>query len=395
MVFCPNHKCKARHNAATAEICQSCETPLILNQNYRLIRPLVNLEQSGNTEVFEIEDRRCMDQPNPSPKVLKLLKYNGGDLERLFKQEANYLQTLDHPAIPNIDRSDRADQGYFSIAASSTHRPIHYFVMEKVAGHNLRDWIQKHPTLDNATLWQWLRDLLAILDYLHTKDIWHRDIKPSNIMLRPDGQLVLIDFGAVKQVRPRLEEAGDLPDRPDLTVTDTCVFAAGYTPSEQIRGKTVQQSDLYALGRTCVHLLTQIPPYDLEEDTAGNLVWRDKAPDVSPVLAAWIDRLMAPFVRDRPQSAAEVLTYIQSDTILPPPQPPSADEGSTLPESPYSQSSSATAALSEGMSFSWGLLVNLLLFAVLLVSGLLWWQAHENSQPVEGPNQQVKHYPSA
>lgn len=393
MVYCPNPKCEERLNSAVAAICQSCATPLTLNQSYRLRQPLVKLGQSGNTEVFEIEDLRCTDQSDPTPKVLKLLKYNGGDLERLFKQEANYLQTLDHPAIPKIDRQDQADNGYFSIVEPSTHRQIHYFVMEKVEGENLRDWIQKHPPIDNTTLWQWLRDLLTILDYLHTKNIWHRDIKPSNIMLRPDGQLVLIDFGAVKQVRPHPEEAGDIPNRPDITVTDTCVFAAGYTPSEQIRGKTVQQSDLYALGRTCVHLLTQIPPFDLEEDNAGNILWRYKAPEVSSVLAEWIDRLMAPFVRDRPQSAAVVLSYIQSEKILPPPQPQNLDETSTLTESSNSQSSSEMVTALERTPVPWGWLLNLILFSVLLVSGLLWWQAHENSQPIEEPNQQVKQYP--
>ncbi|ABW30261.1 serine/threonine-protein kinase [Acaryochloris marina] len=372
MVYCPNPKCKQRQNPATAEICQSCETPLILNQNYRLIRPLVNLERSGNTEVFEIEDLRSSDS---APKVLKLLKYNGGDLERLFKQEAIYLQSLDHPAIPKIDPQDRAGDGYFSVVEPATRREIHYFVMEKVEGKNLRDWLQEQAPIDSATLLKWLRELLTILDYLHAQNIWHRDIKPSNIMLRPDGQLVLIDFGAVKQVRPHPEEAGDIPPRPDITVTDTCVFAAGYTPPEQMDGRTVQQSDFFALGRSCVHLLTQIPPYNLRVDDGGQLVWREKVPDVSVVLADWIDQLMSPLVRDRPQTAAEVLKHIQPDNLVSPPQAQNLSEGE------ISQS-----------SFPWGSLLNLILFSILLISGLLWWQAHENSQPAEETNQQVQHH---
>ncbi|UJB69246.1 serine/threonine protein kinase [Acaryochloris sp. 'Moss Beach'] len=374
MVYCPNPKCKQRQNPATAEICQSCETPLTLNQNYRLIRPLVNLERSGNTEVFEIEDLRCANQPEPKPKVMKLLKYNGGDLERLFKQEANYLQGLDHPAIPKIDRLDFAENGFFSFVAPLTNRKVHYFVMEKVEGDNLRDWMQQHSPMDNSTLLKWLRELLTILDYLHTQNIWHRDIKPSNIMLQPDGQLVLIDFGAVKQIRPHREEAGDIPPRPDITVTDTCVFAAGYTPPEQMDGRTVQQSDFFALGRSCVHLLTQIPPYNLRVDDGGQLVWREKVPDISVVLADWIDQLMSPLVRDRPQSAAEVLSHIQSENILPPPQTQDSSEGE----------------VSSGSS-PWGSLLNLILFSILLISGLLWWQAHENSQPIQDTNQQVQH----
>ena len=362
MVYCPNPKCKHRQNSATAEICQGCQTSLTLNRCYRLVQPLVSFDQCGNTEIFDVIDLRQGDRLAPSRKLVKILKYNGGDLERLFRQEASHLQVLDHPAIPKIFPEDRTDEGYFSVSVPSTRREVYYFVMEKVEGHNLRDWIQQHPPIDSSTLLKWLQDLLAILDYLHRNKIWHRDIKPSNIMLGAAEQLVLIDFGAVKQVRPRPEEAVDFPQRRDITVTDTCIFAAGYTPPEQIRGKTVQQSDFYALGRTCVHLLTQIPPYDLEEDDSGQLVWREQVSAVSTPLADWIDKLMAPLVRDRPPTAAEVLKSLGSDRIIPPPKPP---------------------------NLVWVYLLNMVLFSILLISGVLWWQAWQNSEDNQESSQGI------
>jgi len=361
MVYCPNPKCKHRQHSATAKICQNCDTSLTLNNCYRLIQPLINLEQFGNTELFEVEDQRWVDQPHKCRKVMKILRYNGGDLERLFKQEASHLQTLDHPAVPKIYPEDRSDEGYFSISVPANQQDVYYFVMEKIEGFNLRNWIEKHAPIDSSTLLQWLRELLTVLNYLHKNRIWHRDIKPSNIMLKPDGQLVLIDFGAVKQVRLHRQEGAELSNRPDITVTETGIFSAGYTSPEQMDCKTVQQSDLYALGRTCVHLLTKMSPHALKVDDSGQLTWRHKAPDVSPPLADWIDRLMSPLVCDRPQTAAQVLGYLHSNRIIPPPK-------RRVPV--------------------WLYLLNLALFVVLIISSVFWWQADQRSQPTFDQNQQ-------
>jgi serine/threonine protein kinase len=105
------------------------------------------------------------------------------------------------------------------------------------------------------------------LDKLHRQGLWHRDIKPSNIMLKPDGQLVLIDFGTVG-------------------VGETRIISTYYTPQEQIEGKTVPQSDFFALGRTFAYLLTGRHPYDLPQDAeTEQLVWRNLASPISSALA--------------------------------------------------------------------------------------------------------------
>jgi hypothetical protein len=114
-------------------------------------------------------------------------------------------------------------------------------------------------------------------------------------MVRPNGQLVLIDFGAVREVTPTLlvkAGAGQL-------LTGIC--SPGYAPPEQIEGRPLPQSDFFALGRTMVHLLTGKHPLNLAVDVyTGNLLWRNYAPTITEPLADLIDDLMAPLPGKRP-----------------------------------------------------------------------------------------------
>jgi serine/threonine protein kinase len=140
----------------------------------------------------------------------------------------------------------------------------------------------------------WLKQLVEILDKVHQQGLWHRDIKPSNIMLQPNGNLVLIDFGAVG-------------------VGETRIISADYSPTEQMEGKTVLQSDFFALGRTFVYLLTGKRPWDLRKNsTTERLIWRYLAPSISSNLAQLIDDLMAPAPANRPKNTQEILRRIQA-----------------------------------------------------------------------------------
>ncbi|NJO49496.1 MAG: hypothetical protein HC840_08670 [Leptolyngbyaceae cyanobacterium RM2_2_4] len=133
---------------------------------------------------------------------------------------------------------------------------------------------------------------------LHNNSVqqcFHRDIKPSNIICRPNGQLVLIDFGAVREVTPTmLVKVGG-----GQALTGIC--SPGYAPPEQIDGRPLPQSDFFALGRTLVHLLTSKHPLELDVDLyTGELRWRDQAPSIRAPLADLIDHLMSPVVGRRP-----------------------------------------------------------------------------------------------
>jgi eukaryotic-like serine/threonine-protein kinase len=146
--------------------------------------------------------------------------------------------------------------------------------------------------------------LTEILHSIHQQQYFHRDIKPPNIMLKPNGQLALIDFGTAREVTQTFMQKLE-----GQQVTG--IISAGYTPPEQMNGKAVPQSDFFALGRTFVYLLTGNHPSQFSEDSrTGELLWRDSAKDISPKLGDLINYLMAPFPGNRPQDTQEVLQKI-------------------------------------------------------------------------------------
>ena len=292
MSYCINPKCSARCNPDRLEHCQACETPLLIQGRYRLIRPLRDLDEWGNTEIFEVDDQGVS-------KVLKILKTPR--LLSLFEREVKTLQQLQHPGIPQVE-----PDGYFPLSLENGLE-VYCLVMEKITGENLEQWMEQREPIDQALALKWLGQLAEILDQVHRNELFHRDIKLSNIMLRPNDQLALIDFGTVRKVtNTYLAKIGG---RRDVT----SVVSPGYTPLEQINGKAVPQSDFYALGRSFVYLLTGKHPVDFDEDIqTGQLNWRDHAPQISPWFANLIDDLMAPFPGQRPLNAQEIMRRLSS-----------------------------------------------------------------------------------
>jgi serine/threonine protein kinase len=182
--------------------------------------------------------------------------------------------------------------------------------MEKIEGQNLEEWVEQYGKISQKLALNWLTQLLEILKYLHENHFFHRDIKPTNIIIRPDGQLVLIDFGSVREVSSTYLSklsAGFKQEEfyePSVTITGT----AGYIPLEQVNGKVIPQSDFYALGRTIVHLVTGIHPINLlEDDKTGKLIWRNQAPHISNTFANLLEWLMEPRIFKRPLNAQTIL----------------------------------------------------------------------------------------
>lgn len=318
MAYCINPKCNQRANADSANVCARCGTPLRIGDRYRLIAPLRSLDEPGNAEIFEVEDlwnysnhdEPCSARVSQRHKVLKISKRNHSASVRLLQQEAEALKMLKHPGLPTI----QPDDGYFSIVLPHLKKPLHCLVMEKVPGENLQTVIEKQGPIDGHQALLWLVQLLDILDHLHQHRYLHRDIKPSNIMLQPSGQLVLIDFGTVREVSHTVIERLMGKD-----ITGMGIFSPGYTAPEQVTGRTVPQSDLYALGRTFVFMLTGEHPLDLDvSEKTGTLLWRDDAQHVPKPLADWLDYLMEPLFWQRPPNAAFVLQYLKSGLSAPP-----------------------------------------------------------------------------
>jgi serine/threonine protein kinase len=269
--------------------CLSCGSDLILQGRYRVTRLLG--DKSGFGKIYEAEEQG-------TPKILKVLKENlNNDAKavELFKQEADVLGQLPHPGIPNVD-------GYFPYQTRAG-LPLHCIVMEYIEGSNLEEWMQArgNQPISQEQAIAWLKQLAVILKLVHDKHYLHRDIKPSNIMLRPNGQLVLIDFGTAREVtRTYLAKLGSGQGI-------TAVVSAGYTPPEQVNGEARVQSDFFALGRTFAFLLTGRYPnaiYDAQSDT---LNWRSHTSNISPALLNLIDWLMVRDPNQRPANAQEIL----------------------------------------------------------------------------------------
>ncbi|HEY9600938.1 MAG TPA: serine/threonine-protein kinase [Allocoleopsis sp.] len=260
---------------------------LILRDRYRVLK---KLGEGGFCRTFEVDDggtRKVLKVLNPERLQNREFKQKAISL---FQQEAVVLSRLNHPGIPKIEPN-----GYF-IWNRGQQEPLPCLVMEKIEGQNLQEW---QSSLGNQLLPQekaiaWLKQLLEILAQIHRQNLIHRDIKPENIMLKPNGQLVLIDFGAVREVTDTYLK------RQRNNETGTAICSTGYTPPEQYEGRAVPQSDIFALGRTFVYLLTGQNPTQLYSLQTGKPNWRDSAPQVSEKFADLIDDMMALSPSGRP-----------------------------------------------------------------------------------------------
>lgn len=262
--------------------CQRCGTPLVLQDRYV---PRSRLGHGGFAAIYTVWDAQTQRE-----QVLKVLTAEGDVPRQLFEQEARVLAQLRHPGIPRVETGS-----FFTV--QTPQQDVHCLVMEKIHGETLEallntTYAQGCPETLVRT---WLIQVAEILDLLHRHGILHRDIKPANLMRRDrTGQMVLIDFGGAKRL--------------DQSNSSTRLFSSGYSPPEQVVGRKVQPTvDIYALGRTMIHLLTGCYPGDMTENAQGRLAWRTSSLAVSNELAHLLNAMIAPNPRDRPQNAQAVL----------------------------------------------------------------------------------------
>ncbi|MBP0021195.1 MAG: protein kinase [Cyanobacteria bacterium SBLK] len=287
--YCVNRDCQHPENPDNADTCNSCGSNLLLKNRYRVLKPI---GQGGFGRTFQGIDESKPFQPDCAIKQFWVQGSNKTKkAAELFHQEAKRLYKLgSHPQIPEL-------LDYFTDANGQ------YLVQEFISGVNLSRELSLEGRWDEQKVRQLLLDILPVLQFIHDRRVIHRDVKPENIIRRQsDRVLILVDFGAAKVVTDTA-----------LGKTGTVIGSAAYTAPEQVRGKAIFASDLYSLGVTCIHLLTQMPPFDLFDSGENTWQWRhylDKP--VSEKLGKIIDKMLEGATNQRYQSATEVLQDLQA-----------------------------------------------------------------------------------
>ena len=266
------------------------ETGTLVDGKYRVLR---KCGQGGMSVVYMAINERA----NKTWAIKEIRKDGTQDYE-VVKQglivETDLLKRLNHPHLPSIVDVIDGD-GSFLI------------VMDFIEGNTLSDILKESGAQPQESVIDWAKQLCDVLGYLHSRNpaIIYRDMKPSNVMLKPDGNVVLFDFGTAREYKSQ-------------NLEDTvCLGTRGYAAPEQYggHGQTDARTDIYCLGATMYHLLTGHnpgePPYEMYPIRHWN-------PGLSAGLEAIILKCTQKNPIDRYQSCAELLYaldhYWETDT---------------------------------------------------------------------------------
>lgn len=283
------------------------------------------LSAGGFCQTYLAQDTYLPDNPTCVVKHLKSASNYPNSLQTLrwlFTGEAQALKKLGiHNQIPQLLAHFETEQEF-------------YLVQEFITGHPLSVELQLGHRWSESQVIQLLREVLGILEFVHSQGLIHRDLKPSNLIRRQqDNRIVLIDFGSVKQAWTQVvnlqgQKINTFAIGLPATIT---IGTPGYMPVEQERGRPRPSSDIYALGMIGIQALTGLPPTQilLDADTC-ELAWQGHSP-VSTDLAQILNKMVRYHFNERYQSATEVLSDLQPLTKLyPPAQPVSVDATTEL-----------------------------------------------------------------
>ena len=273
-----------------------------LEKRYRIVR---ELGYGGFGRTYLAEDLNRYNEycvlKEFAPQVQEIREVRKA--EELFKREAGVLYKMQHSQIPRFRELMRMNVG---------NREALFLVQEYVEGQTYTDLLQSHPRqrFSEVEVVQLLRQILPVLEYIHSLGVVHRDVSPENLIQRSGDKLpVLIDFGAVKQAATTI--ISQSTGRPMMTL----LGKEGFAPQEQIQhGQAFPSSDLYSLGVTVLVLLTGKDPKALYDSSKAAWHWR-KHVNVSAGLGNLLDKMLAYRPRDRYQSAADVLQALNSANL--------------------------------------------------------------------------------
>ncbi|HEY9609050.1 protein kinase domain-containing protein [Allocoleopsis sp.] len=267
-------------------------TEQILQERYQLKQ---QLGKNVSRQTWLALDLAVEPRESVIVKLLPFSPQTHWDDLKLFEREAQVLKHLNHPRIPRY-------RDYFAVdKEAGGGLPWFALVQDYIAGSSLQQLLTGGLRFTQAQAKEIAAQLLNILVYLHelSPPVLHRDIKPSNIIQDSDGQIYLVDFGAVQE---KAKAEG---------VTFTVVGTGGYAPPEQLWGRAVSASDLYALGATVIHLLTGTSPANLPQHRM-RLQFQDKV-TLTPSFAHWLEKLTDPAPERRFSQARQALSALQSE----------------------------------------------------------------------------------
>ncbi|HIK28837.1 MAG: serine/threonine-protein kinase [Oscillatoriaceae bacterium SKW80] len=266
---------------------------------YQLVK---KLGQGGFGKTFLARDLHLPGQP---PCVVKQLSPKNTDSANL--QAAQSLFEREAEVLYRLGKYERIPQ----LFAHFQEETEFYLVQEFIEGKDLSKELTPGKKVSEEEAIALLENILEVLEIVHENNVIHRDIKPSNLIRRSkDNKIVLIDFGAVKQINTQVI------DSQGQTSVTIAIGSPGYMPNEQMVGKPRFSSDIYAVGMVIIQALTGLHPRELSEDIkTGEIIWRDKA-NVSPKLADVIDKMVRWDFRQRYPSAKEALAAVKNLSVI-------------------------------------------------------------------------------
>ena len=264
-----------------------------LRQHYKIVEQLGC--GGGFGETYIAEDIDIPENPKPQ-RVVKRLKptIKHQQVQRLFEQEGQILNRLSrYDKIPTL-------YAYFE------HNQEFYLVQELIIGHDLTT--EMSQPWSEAKVLIFLSEILEVLAFVHQNGVIHRDIKPGNIMRRDrDQKLMLIDFGAVKEV------SNIVVNSQGKSSSTIAVGTPGYMPVEQAQGRPQFASDIYAVGITAIQALTGVTSRNFIQDELGEIDLQKLAPNISEKLANFLTKMVRVNWRQRYSDAAVALRGLQGN----------------------------------------------------------------------------------
>lgn len=262
------------------------EVGTVIDGKYEILK---EIGRGGMSVVYLAMDKRL----NKQWAVKEIRKKGSGKNDEIVVNsllaEANMMKKLDHPSLPRI--VDIIDNGITI-----------YVIMDYIEGESLDKILNEYGAQPEEMVIGWAKQLCDALSYLHSQKppIIYRDMKPANVMLKPEGNIKIIDFGIAREYK-------------EQNLADTTVLGTkGYAPPEQYSGQTDGRSDIFALGMTMHHLLTGVDPRN-GEPYAPVRQWN---PELSEGIEIIIDRCVEPAAENRYQTCADLLYDLEHPELI-------------------------------------------------------------------------------